>query len=105
VDIDTYEIERWDAYEIVTKPVQLECTRYVRRVNRTQKSVTGIRSTISTRNACQGVDSTEMYMVLSDGIQVYLQRKQERVKKWRETLLISPTLLRRLEQAGKPFGN
>jgi Putative peptidoglycan binding domain len=102
IDTDSYEIERWDEHEIVTKPLQFGCTRYVRRVNRAQKSVTGIRSMTSTQGDCKGIDNTEKYMVLSDGFEVYWQQELERRKKWRNTLLISPTLLRRLEQADKP---
>jgi len=103
VDIDTYEIERWDDYEIVTKPLQstIGCVRYVRRINRLQKSVTGIRSTIQNEDMCKGVDSKEIYMVLTDGFNVYWDLLQERNKKWRQLLNISPTLLQQLESANK----
>jgi hypothetical protein len=103
IDTDTYEIERWDDHEIVTKPLQTAfgCVRYLRRINRLQKSVTGIRSTISDKDVCKGVDPKEMHMVLTDGFKVYWDLLQERNKKWRQLLNISPTLLQYLESGKK----
>lgn len=96
VDIDIYEIERWDTHEVVTKPLQFGCTRYVRRFNRVQKSVTSIRSTISTEDTCKGIDHTEKYLVLSDGFNVYWELQQKQQKKWRELIQISPELVKLL---------
>ena len=39
VDIDRYEIERWDEHEIVTKPREFECTRHVIRFNKLQNQL------------------------------------------------------------------
>lgn len=97
LDVDTYEIERWDDHEIVTKPRQLACVRYVRRINRLQKSVTGIRSTISNEDMCKGVESKEFHMTLTDGSKVYWDLAQEQRKKWRQLLNISPSLFQSLE--------
>jgi len=99
VDIETYEIERWDQHEIVTKPRQSgsDCTRYIRRFNRLQKSVTGIRSTISNEGICKGVEAGEKYLVLTDGHKVYWDLLQENnAKRWK-LMLISPGLLERIE--------
>lgn len=103
VDIDTYEIERWDDHEIVTKPLQpaFGCVRYVRRFNKLQKSVTGIRSTISNKDMCKMVEAKELQMVLTDGFKVYRELAQERNKKWRQLLNISPPLLQYLEYGNK----
>lgn len=101
VDIDTYEIERWDQHEIVTKPLQFGCTRYVRRFNRTQNSVTGIRSTTSAEDACKGIDRSEKYLILSDGFKVYWELEEARRKRWREIVLMSPQLLKLLESRAK----
>lgn len=103
VDIDTYEIERWDDHEIVTKPLQsaLGCVRYVRKFNKLQKSVTGIRNTISNETMCKVVESKEMHMVLTDGFKVYWELAQSRNKKWRQLLNISPPLLQYLESGNK----
>src|SRR5215510_13386291 len=86
VDIDEYKIERWDDYEIVTQPKQFECVRYVRRFNRTQKTVTGLRSTTSTEGFCKGVEGKEMHMTLSDGYKVNWNLQQD-VNKMRQGLM------------------
>jgi hypothetical protein len=69
IDTDVYEVERWDDYEIVTKlrETSASCVRYVLKFNRVQKSVTGLRSTISTGGLCKGIEAKEMHMILSDG--------------------------------------
>jgi hypothetical protein len=101
IDINTYEIERWDKDEIVTKPLAFVCVHYLLRINRLQKSVTGIRSTISDKDVCKVVELKEMYMVLTDGSKVYSELLQERQKKWRQLLNISPALLQYLESDKK----
>jgi len=103
VDIEIYEIERWDAHEIVTKPLQTTfgCVRYLRRFNRLQKSVTGIRSTISDEGICKGVDTQEKHMVLTDGFKVFWDLLQEHNKKRGRLLNISPDLLQYLESDKK----
>ncbi|MFZ2448622.1 MAG: peptidoglycan-binding domain-containing protein [Syntrophobacteraceae bacterium] len=97
-DIDTYEIERWDEKEIVTKPKDFGgCTRYVRRINRLQESVTGIRSTVSNKDICKGVDQDEKYLVLKDGFEVYMEVKMNHGRKVRELMQFSPTVLKTLD--------
>jgi hypothetical protein len=100
VDTDVYEIERWDDHEIVTKPRETSagCVRYVRRFNRVQKSVTGLRSTISTGELCKGVEIKEMHMILSDGFKVYWELYQTSRKAVRELMRFSPEVIKSLEQ-------
>ena len=100
VDTDFYEIERWDEYEIVTKPKEtgFGCVRYVRRFNRVQKSVTGLRSTISTGGACQGVEAKELNMTLSDGFKVYWELNKNAKKIFSDLMRFSPEAIRSLEQ-------
>lgn len=97
VDIETYEIERWDQYEIVTKPLQFGCARYIRRFNRPQKSVTGIRSTTSDEGICKGMETSEKYLVLTDGFKVYWDLLQESNSKRWKLMLLSPRLLEQME--------
>lgn len=97
VDIDTYEIERWDKHEIVTKPLQFGCTRYVRRIIRLQKAASGIRSTTSADAACKGLDQSEKYLVLADGFDVYWRLQQVHQEKLRELMRVSPELTKYLE--------
>ena len=69
--IETYEIERWDEHEIITAPLEFGCVRYVKRINRAQSSVTGIRSRINAdRQECKILDQDEKHLLLSDGVQV-----------------------------------
>jgi len=98
VDSDEYEIERWDDYEIVTSPKQFGCVRYIRRLNRLQKSVTGLRSTTSTDELCKGVETRELHMTLSDGFNVYWELYQNSKKSLRKLMRISPEVLESLEQ-------
>jgi hypothetical protein len=96
VDIDTYEIERWDQHEVVTKPLQFGCTRYVRRITRLQKAVSGIRSTTSIGDECKGIDQGEKYLVLADGFEVYWRLREAQRAKWRDLMLVTPELLKDL---------
>jgi hypothetical protein len=50
---------------------------------------------------CKGVDPKEMYMVLTDGDNVYWDLSQKRIEKWRQLLNISPNLLQYLEPLEK----
>jgi len=95
---DEYEIERWDDYEIVTKPKQFGCVRYIRRVNRVQKSVTGLRSTTSTDELCKGLETKELHTTLSDGFKVYWELYENSKKALRKLMRFSPEVLRSLEQ-------
>jgi len=97
LSIDTYEIERWDEHELVTKPLQFGCTRYLTRITRLQKAATGIRSTTASDAACQGIDQGEKYLILADGIDIHLRLLTAQHAKWRELMLIAPELLPPLE--------
>jgi len=98
LDSDEYEIERWDDYEIVTKPKQFGCVRYIRRFNRIQKSVTGLRSTTSTDELCKVVETKELHTTLSDGFKVYWELYENSKKALRKLIRFTPEVLRSLEQ-------
>lgn len=100
VDTDFYEIESWDEYEIVTKPIEtgFGCARYVRRFNRVQKTVTGLRSTISTGGACKGVEAKELNMMLSDGFKVYWELNKDAKRIFSDLMRFSPEALKSLQQ-------
>jgi hypothetical protein len=85
-EVEVYEIERWDNSEIVTKPYDYFCTRYVYRINRLQKSVTGTRSTISTGGECKALDRNELTLKMVDGGEV---ARQLRGKQYRGLLDLS----------------
>ena len=100
VDTDVYEIERWDDYEIVTKPVETGagCVRYIRKFNRVQKSVTGLRSTISTGGLCKGIETKEMHMILSDGFKVYRDLYQRSMETRNRLMRVSSEARKSQEQ-------
>ena len=79
LDVTRYDVERWDANEIVTKPSEsaMGCTRDVMRLNRLQQSVTAVRSTISTTGACKSVTSQELNRSLVDGKTIWEKRWAE----------------------------
>jgi hypothetical protein len=71
VGVEVYEIALWDSVEIITEPLKSSlCTRYIKRFNRVQQSVTGTRSTVSTTGECQGVENKELHLELVDGIEL-----------------------------------
>lgn len=98
VDIDWYEIERWDDKEIVTKPKEFGCTRHIRRINRIQKSVTGVRSTISVDGSCEGMEGKDLFMTLADGVKVYIQLLDKKRNDSEELLLITPEAAKALQE-------
>ena len=96
VELYTYEIERWNDEEIVTKPLQFGCTGTVRRWNRTRKSVTGVRSTTSNEGSCREVEREEVDLVLEDGNDVSRKLTEKQREAWRNIMRISPDVVRRL---------
>jgi hypothetical protein len=97
-NLDQYEIERWDEHEIVTKPSQAICNRLVYRINRNQKSVTGIRSTISNKGICEGVANAELHLALVDGTKLWTNWNQEYRRNWERLMQISPAVLQILKR-------
>jgi hypothetical protein len=89
----------WDQHELVTKPRQYGCVRYVRRFNRVQGSVTGIRSTTASDGLCKAVDKSEKHLLLADGIEIHLKMLREHTAKQKE--IIAPELWRALEGSSK----
>jgi len=103
VSFETIQIERWDNVEIVTKPMDFFCMRYVYRVNRIQKSVSGIRTTISKDKQCENYDQSDKYLTLADGGKVWqklLDQHNEKIKQ-----IMAPAFLEKtgllLKQIGK----
>jgi hypothetical protein len=92
-NVDLYEIERWDETEIVTKPLDFSCQRYIIRFNRTSNTVSAIRSPISNNPECKGSSKTEMHMVLSDGFNVYWGLHKDRTTKWLKAMNIDTALI------------
>ncbi len=103
VALEIYEIERWDAQEIVTKPREtaMGCVRYVLRFNRLNKSVTGTRSTISDEGLCKGLDRGEKHLVLVDGFEITRNLMEDLQKKRGDLIQISPSLLKKLESGSE----
>jgi hypothetical protein len=100
LDVTYYDVERWDAHEIVTKPSEsgFGCTRDVVRLNRLQKSVTAVRSTISTTGVCKGVTLRDFNRSLVDGQIIWKKQRSEWRKAQDGLLLISPELRKLVSQ-------
>ena len=97
VELNTYQIERWDDIEVVTKPRHdAICVQHVLRISRVQKSVTGIRSTVSTEELCKGI--SEKYLVLADGLELSQKLQERQAEAWRSLTQISPSLMEMLNQ-------
>jgi phosphoribosyl-dephospho-CoA transferase len=77
VSNELYDIQTWNDREIVTKPSDFGCTRYIMRFDRMQKQVTQTRTTISTEGICQGMQKEPIHLYLGDGFKVLekLQKK------------------------------
>ena len=96
LELRTYEIERWNDEEIVTKPLQFGCTGTVRRWNRTQQSVTGVRSTTSNEGSCRELERVETALVLEDGNDVSRKLVEKQREAWRQIMQVSPEVIKRL---------
>ena len=97
VELNTYQIERWDDVELATKPRHdTICVQHVLRISRVQKSVTGIRSTVSTNELCEGI--SEKYLVLTDGLELSQKLQEKQADSWRNLTQISPSLMEMLNQ-------
>jgi len=96
--VETYffEIERWDDHEIVTKPSQAICNRLVYRINRTQKSVSGLRTTIKTTGICEGISNADMNLALVDGWELSGSLDKEYRRNVDRLMQISPDSLEKL---------
>ncbi len=88
LDSNFIGVERWDNFEIVTKPYDYLCTRYVIRINKAQKTVTAIRSTLNSKEVCEGVEGKEMHLTLSDGFKVWWELEETRRAVMKKVLLI-----------------
>ena len=89
LDLHTYQIERWNAVELVTKPRhQAPCARHVRRFRRLQNSVTGYRGPAPRDDRCEGAAKRDL--VLVDGRELSERLRKKRGGTWRSLALISP---------------
>ena len=98
LDLHTYQVERWNAVELVTKPRhQSPCVQDVRRFRRLQKSVTGVRGPVTRDSGCEG--RAKLDLVLMEGLELSRKLKKRRGETWRSLALISPGIR---EMLGRP---
>ena len=89
LDLHTYQIERWNAVELVTKPrPEAPCVQHVRRFRRLQKSVTGIRGPAPRDDRCEGAARRDLALV--DGRELSERLRKKRGETWRSLAVISP---------------
>jgi hypothetical protein len=96
VDLFTFEIERWNEREIVTKPLQFGCTGTAHRWDRTGQSVTGVRSTTSSEGSCRTAERIERRLVLEDGNEVSRRLDEKQREAWLRIVRVSPAILQKL---------
>ena len=84
------DIERWDKSEIVTKPLDSICRRSITRINRLQKSVTGIDSKISDEGFCKVVPDRDINSELQDGFPIYWKLWLDYKEKRNSILKLTP---------------
>ena len=92
IDTTRYEIERWDRVEIVSRPRHAVCARNVLRLNRVQKSVTAVRSTISTDGPCKGMALGDSSSRLVNGSELFDNALHERRAQEEQLLRQTPEL-------------
>lgn len=65
--VEHWVIERWDEHELVTKPNDAECVRWVLRINFNNKSVTNTRMRLKGEGECSVVGAKDWTLRLVDG--------------------------------------
>ena len=87
VSTTPFTIERWDEYEIVTKPYVRGCVAYTIRISRTSKAVTGYRirnpeHRMAIPEVCKGLNP-ELQLKLANGFDIYWElylKRGEKIK-------------------------
>ena len=100
LDVNTnfFEIERWDKYEIVTKPSDSLCVRSVIRFNRTQKSVTAVDSVISKEGLCAKLAAKDFTSTIEDGVVIHLKLEKAREQTQERIFRFSPEIVKRSDK-------
>jgi hypothetical protein len=96
VDLFTFEIERWNETEIVTKPLQFGCVGTVHRWVRAGQSVTSVVRTTSRQGSCVAAEPVERTLVLEDGNAVSLKLAERQREAWRRLVQLSPAMIGKL---------
>jgi len=87
VDRTLWEIERWDEFEIVSKPNDSAfCTRYVLRIDKLQKAVFKQRTTKSDDGLCQGINKKDLRIRLVDGFDVWSELNKKYYEKTKKVI-------------------
>ena len=71
LELNYYEVERWDNLEIVTKPRGLACVRYTLRLSLSQRTVTGLRMTKPAAEGCEFIGKQDIQLRLDNGTEIW----------------------------------
>lgn len=71
VDTNLFDVETWNEREIVTKPDDAACTRYIMRLDRIQKQVTATRTTEKKEGCTLDLDDKPIHLYLGDGLEAW----------------------------------
>lgn len=96
---EIYDIQRWDDHEIVTKPYDEKCVRYILRINRQAKTVRKIRTILNKPNICDKLNTENSDYVLSNGIEIGVEHEAKKRKQ--RFKLFAPELRKKLEGFSK----
>lgn len=80
------DIERWDQYEMVTKPKDALCARWTTRISLKAKTVTSTRTRIGDDKGCEHIDSKDWVLRLTDGIAVMRSEQKKQAEQYARSL-------------------
>lgn len=73
VNNELSNIDTWNEKEIVTKPLDYGCARYITRFDLVQEQVTSTRTTIKTTDGCEFMSPEPIHLYLGDGFKIQNQ--------------------------------
>ncbi len=88
VALDEYPIKLWDA-NIIVFGKRFDCVDMTYTINRSNKSVTGIREKISSEGICDSVDKKPLELALIDGSEIWRDGYHAEGRAVRNILLVS----------------
>jgi len=77
-DEETYQIASWDNAEIISRPLDYPCARYLLRINRVQESATLVRSTLSRTRSCSHMTPADMVMHVASWSESSARNREQR---------------------------
>jgi len=94
VDLDVYEIEKWDAHTIIYTTDSPTCVHYTYTIDRASEAVSGVR-VVKTPDDPRCVDlDRRLVLRLVDGLDVHMKAREEALPWWGQIVVAPFKLLR-----------